>query len=312
MQKIVLSLLVMVFLLKGYVSPNYCQAQQDRKVRNRFPDIQVTTNDGSFELSNLSSEFEKIYIGGKPWTQELCLSATLRNRTDTTWNFVSFSVQIVDITGQAHSDSIYFSGNITPNSTMSLEKDVLCTSGKKRPGYHGEAPKSISATFESGTYPITYTFAMTKPIESSDLRYEDDKMKILFIPSSGGINFTIENKMDEPIKIDWNQVAFIDSQGSSSKTMHSGVRFIEKDSSLPPTIVPPTAKVTDVIVPISNISYDGGRYGSGWSVKPLFPETGPEAEALQGTPFGVFMPIEVNSKMKNYMFKFQIVTVKKK
>lgn len=312
MKKICLAILA-VALLAGCMSPQYRQqqSQQERQVINRYPDIEIMTNDGKFVLTDLATSYERRYIGWDPF-YELCLSATLKNNTNTKWNYVSVGLKIKDITGQENTTSIYFSGDILPNTTTNLQKDVSCPFGEKKYGYEGQLPQSISATFENGTYPIKYTFLMSKPVESKELLYEDKDLKALFMPSTEGINFVLQNKTDNPLKIDWNQVSYIDPLGISHKAIHSGIRYIEKDSPRSPMVVPPTAKVSDIIVPTSNIYYDGGKYGTGWKINPLFPETGPKAEGFKDASFGIFMPVEINSKIKNYTFTFQIVSVEKK
>lgn len=45
--------------------------------------------------------------------------------------------------------------------------------------------------------------------------------------------------------------------------MHSGVKYIDRNNSQPPNIIPKNASLSDVIIPTDNIYYVSGQYG-GW------------------------------------------------
>lgn len=104
----------------------------------------------------------------------------------------------------------------------------------------------------------------------------------------------LRNKADNPIRIDWNQVTFVDESSESHKVMHTEDRFEERHKYRVPTVVPPTAKVEDYISPLVQ--------------KPLFPE-GLEAKKFKGHSFSIFMPLEINGVVKNYLFTFKIMDV---
>jgi len=48
-------------------------------------------------------------------------------------------------------------------------------------------------------------------------------MAISFVVQSGGIGFELRNKTETAIKIDWDQVSFVETDGTASKVVHSGV-----------------------------------------------------------------------------------------
>lgn len=155
-----------------------------------------------------------------------------------------------------------------------------------------------------------YTFKMLKPKESDDLVFEDDALRIVFTLERHRFQFSLLNKTDGPMKLDWNQISYVDPNSGSHKVMHQGVRYIERDKALPPTVIPPSAKVDDVILPTDLVHH--WQYGntSGWKENPLFPKPEKkEARALIGKTFSAFMPIEINSTTKNYNFVFQITDI---
>ena len=161
-----------------------------------------------------------------------------------------------------------------------------------------------------------YAFKLTKPVESGDRRFEDDSIAITFQVDPAQLAFTLFNKTDGPIKILWNDVSYVDVDGSAHKVLHAGVKYIDANSQLPPVVVPPTAKAEDIILPSDYVSYDKGYYGryismpGGWKLTPLFPKADKkEALAYDNRTFAVFMPLEINGTVKNYNFVFSMSIV---
>ena len=68
-----------------------------------------------------------------------------------------------------------------------------------------------------------------------------------FYPHS--FTMSLNNKTDNPIKIDWNQVSYVDISGMSHRIIHSGVKYIGRENPQSPTIIPPTAKIADIVFP---------------------------------------------------------------
>lgn len=155
-----------------------------------------------------------------------------------------------------------------------------------------------------------YTFKMLKPKESDDLAFEDDALRIAFTIDRHRFKFSLLNKTESPMKLDWNQISYVDPSNGSHKVMHDGGRYIERDKAIPPTVIPPSAKVDDFILPTDAVHYTQSGWNKGWNEEPLFPKPEKkEARALIGKTFSAFMPIEINSTTKNYNFVFQITDI---
>lgn len=121
------------------------------------------------------------------------------------------------------------------------------------------------------------------------------------LPANKQLAFSLKNKTDNPIKVDWNQLSFVDTDGKAHKIMHQGVRFMERDRQQPATTIPPGASVEDFVYPSDEVRL----IGSSWSTPMLFPEA-PKAAAFKGKSFSLFMPLEINGETKNYNFVFTI------
>ena len=248
---------------------------------------EIFIDEGSFLFKNLS-------LTSKYGAE---LRGDITNNTTKDWFLVDFKVELYDKSGRKYEDNFYIS-SIEKGETKSIDKTFY------------SFPKNLSSStykiyFVSGKYETSYTFTMVKPKESDSLTLEDNFINIQFLISGDESKFILKNKTDNPIRIDWDQVSYVDIFGESHRVIHSGVRYIERDKLQAPTVVPPTAKVKDVIISTSCILKDDH-----WGLvnTRLFPR-GLEAKPYKGKIFSIFMPLEINGAIKNYLFSFKIVDV---
>ncbi|HYL13906.1 MAG TPA: hypothetical protein VEV41_12770 [Terriglobales bacterium] len=162
--------------------------------------------------------------------------------------------------------------------------------------------KDVEATL-AGWRPVDYSFSLVKPTETSSLVFEDEHLKIAFTVSRKAIGFSLTNKTDSPVKIDWNQLSYVDVDGKSHKVFHKGVAYKDREGSFPPSIVPPTATFEDLVLPSDYSQWSD--VGGGFYTFDLLPQAA-NAGSYVGKIFSVFMPVEVNSAVKNYLFSFKI------
>ena len=142
--------------------------------------------------------------------------------------------------------------------------------------------------------------------------YEDELIKIVWLPLSTQFAFTLENKSDNSIKIIWDEAVYVDENGSSGRVMHSGVKYVDRSNPQPPTVVVKKAKVDDVVVPTDNIYYISGQYG-GWQTKPLFPNQATTQEELNaltqkyvGKTVKILLPLQIQETVNEYIFSFKV------
>jgi hypothetical protein len=260
-------------------------------------EIRITVPEGVFVLTYLS-------LGSDRYTGDLALKGYVVNNTSKDWKEVIFEIDLYDIAGnklKGYDDSFIFAIlDIKKGEAKSIE-DAM---GPYFLGLRGGFVSRYEIRFKTGEYPANYIFAMTKPKYNKDLSFEDDFIKILFSISKRDIEFILLNKTTDPIKIDWNLVSYVDVSQESHQVVHAGVKYIDKNRPQALTIVPPTAKIEDIVFPADYIYYTSGEYG-GWRKVPLFPE-GPTAELYRKGSFSVFMPLEISGVVKNYLFTFKI------
>jgi hypothetical protein len=142
------------------------------------------------------------------------------------------------------------------------------------------------------------------------LIYVDSTINTTFFVGKKDISMVMKNQTSGTIKILWDESLFI-KNGNPGKVMHAGVKFIDRNQSMPPSVVPANTTFEDVIIPTDNVYYKEGyysQYGSspgGWEKKDLLP-----SYTSKGDQFGVFMPMTVGGTTKEYNFNFKVDDVK--
>lgn len=262
-------------------------------------DITVNVEEGKFIFKDLQVDTNTSVV----------LKGKVINGTDKNWQYIHFEVIMYDDKGKPITIDKANEPIIVSMDNFKSKTEKLLGGGdrgwriKRNDGIEVKAER-FDIKFKYGAYPAFYVLSMLKPNVSKGLNYEDANINVAFDISKKEIQFELKNKTDEPIKIDWNQVSYVDVFGASHRVIHQGVKYIDKENSLPPTIIPPTAKISDRLFPSNFVTHSSGAYG-GWRESNLFPEA-PEAKKFKNQKFSIFMPLEVNGKVTNYFFSFKI------
>ena len=143
-------------------------------------------------------------------------------------------------------------------------------------------------------------------------RFEDDYIDIVWYVDSKQFNFTLRNKSGHTLKINWDDISFVDVNGQVGRVMHSGVKYTERNNSQPATTVPKGASISDLLLPTNNVYFISGQYG-GWREKYLIPCVYNNAEAFNneaskyvGKTMTIMMPVIIENVQNDYSFTFNI------
>lgn len=145
--------------------------------------------------------------------------------------------------------------------------------------------------------------------------YEDDYIKIFWYVGSTQIGFDLTNKSLYTMKINWNEMVYIDENGRAERIMHTGVKYVDRNESQPHTIIPKNSTIVDSVIPTKNISYDNTNtilFGSSgkWVEAPLFPTFYSKDEVLESGMLGkrvkIVFPIIIQDITNEYTFEFKI------
>jgi hypothetical protein len=145
--------------------------------------------------------------------------------------------------------------------------------------------------------------------------FEDEYIKIAWKPEANELDFALTNKTDVSQRVLWDDASFVTADGKTDRIMHQGVKFADRSSSMPPTLIVHGATLDDLITPVSNVywregfgTYDRG----GWESRPLISRTPASAAGVPGAtgPQGAvkaLLPLEMNGTVREYLFDFAIV-----
>ncbi len=138
---------------------------------------------------------------------------------------------------------------------------------------------------------------------SYDKEFEDDRLSIKFTFKEKKIYFRLKNKTDKQLKILWDRLSFVDSNGASQKVTGFKNIFTDKMDKQPLQEIQAKTEINDLIVPIDNIEL---MEEWTWYVRPLFNQTDEEAITNMGRIFSISMPIEIDGDIVDYNYKFRI------
>lgn len=165
--------------------------------------------------------------------------------------------------------------------------------------------------------------------------FEDDLVKILWSAGSRELAFSLENKTDHSIKIPWDEAAYVDENGKSQRVIHSGVKYSERQSHQPPSVIVRKGSIEDIIQPTNKIYYREGYYGTyvsnpgSWEENPLLTdmllqttynntdeysfvpldEFKSLVESNVGKTYQVLLPLQIEDVINDYIFTFKINSV---
>ena len=105
---------------------------------------------------------------------------------------------------------------------------------------------------------------------------------------------------DNSIKVVWNEAVFVDYDGSTSKIMHLGTKYSQKDGDQPASTVIKGAKIEDVAVPTVNVRYSDLL--KDWVTDSMYPsDPGKEPGQLR-----LMLPIQLKEVINEYIFVFDV------
>jgi hypothetical protein len=165
-----------------------------------------------------------------------------------------------------------------------------------------------------------YGDVSTRKIETSNgsvNQAEDQSVKIVWSVPLKEFSFELLNKLEQSIKIPWDEAAYVDISGQSHRVVHSGVKFSDLNASQPPSVVPAKGRLTDIMIPTDNVRFMPGRYG-GWGQSTIFhcvkgyvcdDSNQRLALAQKGLTYRILLPFQLGAELYNYTFIFRVNNV---
>ena len=130
--------------------------------------------------------------------------------------------------------------------------------------------------------------------------FEDDYIYLTIFAGDSHFNFNINNKTQNSIKIVWDDAVFVDLNGSTSKVMHSGIKYNEKETTQVATTIISGSSLEDIVCPTSNVRYDDLQ--KEWVTDTMYPEA-----IFKGIKqFRLMLPIQIKDVINEYVFIFNV------
>jgi len=127
--------------------------------------------------------------------------------------------------------------------------------------------------------------------------YIDNFINIVIYGDGEKFNFILKNISDNTIKVIWNEAVFVDENGSTSKIMHVGTRYSDKDGDQPTSVIIKDASIDDIAVPTSKVRYSDLL--KKWVIDTYYPTTDNKDVKLM-------LPIQIKDVINEYVFNFTI------
>lgn len=195
--------------------------------------------------------------------------------------------------------------NITVKN-MRTGKIVVCPYSERETAPFADAltgKYKLSLTEVVKPEDATDRYGATKTIQDQGVdkySYKDSTISIVIFNTSDQFNFVLQNVSKHSIKVIWNEAAFVDIDGSTSKIMHVGTRYIDREGDQPATTIITGAKLEDVATPTKNVYY---LDNVGWETHQMLPKTyqGKEAGTIR-----LMLPIQIKNVVNEYTFVFKV------
>lgn len=129
--------------------------------------------------------------------------------------------------------------------------------------------------------------------------YFDNIIEIIILGNKEEFSFDLKNVSDNSIKVVWNEAVFVGLDGKTSKIMHNGVKYSQKEGDQPATVIIRGARINDVAVPTSNVRY------SNWLKKWVTDSMYPDKRGNDGQ-VRLMLPIQIKETINEYIFIFDI------
>lgn len=144
------------------------------------------------------------------------------------------------------------------------------------------------------------TTEVSSDINITKYSYVDNFIDILIFAGSKEFNFELKNVSENTLKVVWNEAVYVDDEGNTSKVMHKGIKYSQRDGDQPASTIIKGAKINDLAAPTDKVYYN--ETINEWSSYELFPVS----KQLEGKEVRLMLPIQVKEVINEYTFVFEL------
>lgn len=225
---------------------------------------------------------------------------------------VKSSYKVVDITLKnkydLNTETERLGSYLTVENSLTGETDVFSSDnantscfGKDKSGkYH-----TYLSRVEKPSNP-NIKFGETTTVESKDNKdvtkfsYVDNFINIIIYGDGRQFYFTLKNVSESTQKVIWDEAVFVDATGTSSKVMHNGVKYSQREASQPASTIIRGAAIDELACPITNVYYDETL--KEWRTKSMYPD----GDIHDIKQVQLMLPIQIKDVTNEYIFVFDL------
>lgn len=215
--------------------------------------------------------------------------------------------KIIDAKLEETPDSLLEKGIVYSVSNEEINRSFKTPNLEKVEGYLAEDKSGNTyATLVKVEKPENPSdrYGEVKTIEEDSLTkysFEDEIINIKIFCNILKFHFLLTNKSQNSIKIVWDDAVVVDNSGMTSKVIHSGVKYSQRDAPQTASTIIRGASLNDTAVPSSNIRYSDDL--KDWTIDPMS-SLGPEKEIRQ---IQLMLPIQIKDVVNEYIFVFEVI-----
>lgn len=130
--------------------------------------------------------------------------------------------------------------------------------------------------------------------------YEDNFINIIIFGNSEKFSFTLKNVSQSTQKLIWDEAVFVNTNGSTSKVMHSGIKYSQREAPQTPSTIIKGATLDDIACPTDNVYYSDNL--KQWNIHSMYPQT------ISNKTYTVqlMLPIQIKDVVNEYIFIFDV------
>lgn len=203
-------------------------------------------------------------------------------------------------------ESKYNYFNYIVENSINKKRKTIPTEKAEIGAFVGDLDGKFSATLKKVEKPSNSSirYGKTTSITDKDITkysYVDNFIDILIFANTSQFVFEIKNVSSNTIKIVWNEAVFVDVDGSTSKIMHTGVKYSEREGDQPASTIIKNAKLEDIATPTSNVYYSDSS--KEWESHSLYRNAD---QTKKGQSIRLMLPIQVKDVINEYIFEFEV------
>lgn len=203
-------------------------------------------------------------------------------------------------------ESKYNYFNYIVENSINKKRKTIPTNNAEIAAFAGDLDGKFLATLKKVEKPSNSAirYGKTTSITDKDITkygYVDNYIDILIFANTSQFVFDIKNVSSNTIKIVWDEAVFVDVDGSTSKIMHTGVKYSEREGAQPASTIIKNAKLEDIATPTSNVYYNESL--KKWDSHSLYRNAD---QTKKGQTIRLMLPIQVKDIINEYIFEFEI------